>query len=78
MKVHVFVTTSFFLSQKLMFLLKILKNLLNVHYKGEINGKLSSGKLFLSDFQWLQHDICQCWWLQQLNFAKAKTKTSVF
>ena len=54
-KVHVFVIISFFLSGKLIFLLKILKDLSNLHYKRKCETEIRN--FFSLTFQWLQHDI---------------------
>ena len=45
-----------------MFLSSLLKDLLNLHYKGKCEIKL--GNFFSLIFQWLKHDIYQCWWHQ--------------
>ena len=62
-KIHVFVIVSFLLSKKLMFLLIILKDLLNLHYKKKCEAELRN--FFSLNFQWLQHDIGQFWWHQR-------------
>ena len=42
-----------------MFLLTILKDLFNLHYK---KNWTELRNFFSLKFQWLQHDICQLWW----------------
>ena len=49
-----------------MFLLQILKDLLDLHYKGKSETELRNFLFALLFFQGLQHDICQCWWHHSL------------
>ena len=45
-------------------LLNISKDFLNLHYKAKCETGLRN--FFSLIFQWLQRDVCQCWWHQRV------------